>query len=548
MILAAPMAARAVPGGAGGLGAAARRLSALAGWRRRLALVLLGALAALALPPVGWVPVLLVCIPGLVWMLDASASRRAAFGTGWWWGLGWFAAGLYWIANALLIEPEKFGWMIPFATLGLSALLACFTGIATAAARWLPARGVGRVFALAGSWTVMEWVRGWALTGFPWNPLGSVWDAAAPVLQAGSVVGVFGLSLFTMLVFGLPAVLTDFSPRRVRWGAVALSLGLLLAAGLTGWMRLQAVPAADVAGIRFRLVQAAIAQAHQWRDDLRQSQLLAHMDLSKGPGYDSVTHVVWPETAAPYVLDMDDLHRTLAASVVPPGGLLLTGAPRVTAQGVQPFQVWNSLMAIDGAGLLHGVYDKAHLVPFGEYVPLRAVLPIDKITRGGTDFSAGPGPRTLDLPGLPPVSPLICYEAIFPGAAVGRDQQRPGWLLTVTNDGWFGHSAGPYQHLAAGRMRAVEEGLPLVRAANSGVSAVFDPLGRERARLELGVTGVVDAALPEALPPTFFARFGNAVPLALAMLSILCASLPGRKRPRRESKEGEEGKTYSTRD
>jgi apolipoprotein N-acyltransferase len=512
---------RSSPAAWGWFGAAAGRLEALTGWRRRGALILLGAVAALALPPVGLVPVLLVAVPGLIWLLDAAGDRRGAFGAGWWWGLGWFCAGLYWIANALLIEPEKFGWMVPFATVGLSGVLACFTGLATLLVRLTGVSGVGRVPVLAGAWTLCEWLREWVLSGFPWNPLGSVWDAAPAVLQVGSLAGVFGLSLLTVLVFGLPAVLADYAPRRWRLAAVAVAVLLVAGAAVWGVIRL-AAPAEMVPATRLRLVQAAVAQRHMWRDDLRESQLLDHVELSRGPGWEGITHVVWPETAAPFVLDMDPGHRALVATAAPAGGMVLTGAPRVTAPGELPFQVWNSLMAIDGAAQIHGIYDKAHLVPFGEYVPMRQWLPIAKITQGGTDFSAGPGPRTLELPGLPPVSVMICYESIFPGEIVARDHKRPGWLLTVTNDAWFGNSAGPYQHLAAGRMRAIEEGLPLVRAANSGISAVFDAMGREVASLGLGRRGVVDAPLPKPLEPTLYARFGNAVPLTLA---LACATL-----------------------
>lgn len=514
------------------LHAVANRLKVLTGWRRRLALFVLGALAALALPPVHALPVLLLAFPALVWMLEAAASRRAAFGAGWWWAMGWFSAGLYWISNALLTDPARFGWMIPFAIFGLSGLLAAFVGLATLAVHLSRVGGLGRVLLLASAWTVAEWLKSWVLTGFPWNPLGSVWDIAPVMLQLGSVVGIWGLSLLTAMAVMAPALLAEPLSPRGRAVILALTAGIPLALLGFGQVRLAGAPAAGqpdsmVPGIRLRLVQASLPQANKWRDDLREGNLREHVALSRSAGFESVTTVVWPETAASYFLDMDTLHREVVAAAAPLGGMVLTGAPRITPRDIQPFQVWNSLFAITSGAEVAGVYDKVHLVPFGEYVPFRAILPIAKITHGGTDFSAGPGPRTLDLPGLPPVSPLICYEAIFPGALVARDQKRPDWLLNVTNDGWFGLSAGPHQHLAASRMRAIEEGLPMVRAANTGISAVIDGHGREIARLGLGERGVVDAPLPRPAGLTPYGRFGDAFALLL-LLACLGLSRPAR--------------------
>jgi len=499
--------------------ALAARVRGLAGWRRRGLLALAGALAALALPPVHLLPVLLVSLPVLVWALDGAVTRRAAFGAGWWWAAGWYCVGLYWISYALLTDPEKFGWMIPFAVFGLSGLLAGFIGLATLAAHALAGRGrgVGRLPLLACAWTAAEWVRSWVLTGFPWNPIGSVWDAALPVAQAAAVAGVWGLCLITVLWAAAPALFADPAPRarRVGW---ALLVGLPLAVGGAGGLRLAAEPTTVVDGVRLRLVQPAVSQLTKWDERAREANLRQTILLSRETGFDRVTAVIWPETGAPFYLDLDPAHRALAAIAVPPGGLLLTGAPRITVAGTQIDQIWNSLFAIDGQGAVVARYDKAHLVPFGEYVPLRDVLPIAKITPGTLDFSAGPGPRTVALPGLPATGPMICYESIFPGRVVDPAGPRPGWLLTITNDGWFGISAGPYQHLAAARMRSIEEGLPLVRVANTGISAVYDALGREQARLGLGERGVLDVDLPQAAAPTPYARWGNWTVLVFGLL------------------------------
>ncbi|CCG41493.1 apolipoprotein N-acyltransferase [Magnetospirillum molischianum] len=510
--------------------ALADRFAALSGWRRRLTLVGLGAFGALALPPVSLLPVLLLSLPALVWLFDAAATRRAAFGVGWWWGWGWFIVGLYWVSYALLTDPAKFGWMIPFAVFGLSGLLAVFLGLATLTARLVGARGTGRIAVLAAAWTVAEWLRSWALTGFPWNSLGSVWDVSLPVLQFGALAGLWGLSLLTALAAMAPALLADSpSPRRAVLIGL-LTIGLPLAAWGGGSWRLALVPPAET-GLTLRVVQPHIPQGTKWLEERRESHLFDAVTLSRGTSLDTVAAVIWPEAAAPFFLNLDDQHRAYAALAAPPSGLLLTGALRITPRGENPFRLWNSLYAIAPGGATVAVFDKAHLVPFGEYVPLRQLLPITKITNGSTDFTPGPGPRTLTLPGLPPVAPLVCYEAIFPGQVVGHDQPRPDWILNITDDGWFGLSAGPYQHLAAARLRAVEEGLPLVRAANTGISAVFDPLGREVARLGLGERGSFDAVLPRPLAVTPYGRFGDSLPLALALACFAVGLACGKKRP-----------------
>jgi apolipoprotein N-acyltransferase len=498
------------------LEALSQRVRSLSGWRRRFVLMVLGAVAASALPPTHVLPVLLITFPALAWSLDAATTRRAAFGTGFWWSTGWFAVGLYWISHALLTDAARFGWMVPFAVFGLSSLLAAFNGLASLAVHLCRLGRVARIPALAAALTISEWLRSWVMTGLPWNPVGSVWDFSLPVLQFGALGGIWGLSLLTYLVFLAPALLAVSGHGRA---VAALTLGLPAMLWLGGSLRLAANPESMVPGVNLRIVQAAVAQANKWKDEQREANLRDHIALTRGPGFETVTAVIWPETAVSYFLDLDRLHRQMTAAAVPPGGLLLTGAPRITPKGVEPFRIWNSLMAVTDSAEIAAIYDKAHLVPFGEYVPLRGILPIAKITHGGTDFSAGPGPVTLDLPGLPPAAPLICYEAIFPDAIIARDQKRPGWIVNVTNDGWFGISSGPHQHLSASRMRSIEEGLPQARAANTGISAVIDPSGRIIARLGLGERGILDAPLPQSLAATPYSRLGNVIPALMLLLT-----------------------------
>lgn len=504
----------------------ALRLAALSGWRRRGLAFALGALTTLALPPLYFLPVLYIALPMLVWLLAGAGTWRSAFAVAWWFGFGWFVIGLYWIGNALLIFGDRHAWMIPFAVLGLPAFLALFAGLAGSVSR-LGRNHVERALWLSVGWVAAEWLRGHVLTGFPWNLLGYSWMGSEALMQSASVVGVYGLSLAAVVSAALPAAFA-MPGRAVRIGAGAAAIAILAFPFAAGAFRLAQAPAVGEEmqpGIGMRIVQAGIPQREKWRRDLRDRNLGTNLRLSADKRPDWVTHIIWPENAATFFIEDEPGYRQAMARVTPPGGLIITGAPR---RAGPPLKIWNSVFALDSRSEIVGHYDKSHLVPFGEYAPLREYLPIDKITHGAIDYSAGAGPATLHLPGLPPVSPLVCYEAIFPGAVVDRSD-RPAWMLNLTNDAWYGRSAGPHQHLATARLRAVEEGMPIVRAANTGISAVADSFGRELGRIELDRQGVLDFRLPSPLPqPTVYAQFGDWI-FAGILIALIAFLVVGKK-------------------
>ncbi|TWB20586.1 apolipoprotein N-acyltransferase [Nitrospirillum bahiense] len=523
-------------------------------WRRLGLAALLGGLATLAMPPVNAVPVLWLAFPGLIWLLDGVERPAAAFWTGLAFAFGHFVLSLYWVGEALLVFP-RFWALLPFAVAGLPFLLGLFVGTGTlvwwALARRFRIGGVARCLLFAVLWTVVEYVRGHAFTGFPWNLMGYVWVGLPGPAQVGSLIGVYGLSLLTVLPASLPAVLADGGRR--PWAGPVVGLGLVVVMTIYGVARVPAGEAPLVPGVMLRLVQPNIAQTDKWNADAELDHVRLLLALSRQPqppGQPPITTLVWPETAVPYLLEDEPELLKAVGQVTPRGGLTLTGSLRLTPAGTPGAQdgtdtYWNSLVVVNDQGQVLGHYDKAHLVPFGEYTPFRRWLPLRAValvSPGNSILGSGPGPSTLDLPGLPPASPLICYEVIFPGmvtaqeagTASGGDQsgngdatknrplpERPRWLLNVTNDAWFGRTAGPHQHLAIATMRAIEEGLPLVRAANTGISAVVDPYGRELGHLALGSRGVLDLPLPQSTPwPTPYARWGDG-PLAALLLAVL---------------------------
>jgi apolipoprotein N-acyltransferase len=472
------------------------RLAALRGLRADLAALLLGALAAVALPPFHAIPVLLVSVPGLLVLLDAANSVWEAARRGWWFGLGHHVLGLYWITEAILFEAGRFWWLVPLAVPAVAAALALFIAAACLFTR-LAAPGWPRVVTLAGAWALTDLARQFVLTGFPWNPWGSVWEVPGLVgdvlIQPAALIGVHGLTMATVFLAGLPILSR-------RWW---LAGGIMMIAWVAfGVVRLQEV--APPQPLTVVLEQGNVAQGQKFDQALASRIFQNYLALSPQGGMDRPAVEVWPETAFPGLLDLDERARQVIEQVND-GAPALIGSIRFD----QDRRPRNSLFAVLDKGVIAAVYDKWHLVPFGEYIPGWLPLPIMVMPGGG--LAPGPGPQTLHLPGLPAVGPLICYEAIFTGEIIDR-ADRPDWLVNITNDAWFGNSTGPRQHLAAARMRAVEEGLPLLRAANTGISAAFDAHGHELGRIGMQTSGSLSVTLPGVLPPTLYARLGLWVP------------------------------------
>ncbi len=502
-----------------------RWLTEARGLRADLIALLAGGLAALALPPLNFLPALLVAFPVLILLVTAAERSIVAARRGWWFGFGYHVVGLYWITEAILFESARFWWLVPLAVPGLAAVLAIFIAVPVWAAWFIRRVGVkptpgittrpeaGRgiwppqVMVLAGGWVLGDLARQFVLTGFPWNPLGSVWAVPGRfgdvMLQPAALVSVHGLTLATIVLACAPLLL---------WRGRILCLGILALWAGFGVYR-TATPKPPDQDLRVVLVQGNVPQGQKWEPALLASIFERYLALTEaglraaGPG---PRVVVWPETASPFQLEADGPARE-AIAAASHGQPVLAGAVRFDEQD----RPRNTLFALAGGGGIAALYDKWHLVPFGEYQPSWAQIGV-QLVPGGC-FASGPGPKTLHISGVPPVGPLICYEAIFPGQVV-NEADRPDWMVNVTNDAWFGTSSGPRQHLAAARLRAVEEGLPLLRAANTGITVAFDSFGHELTRIEMQVTDYRTVTLPGSLPPTFFGRFGLVVPGVLAAL------------------------------
>jgi apolipoprotein N-acyltransferase len=515
------------------------------GWRRSLIAFAAGALSALAMAPLTLWPVLFLTLPTLVWLIDGAGADYGrgligAAATGWWFGFGYFLAGLYWVGFAFLVDAPTFGWLLPFAVVGLPAGLAIFTAFGVAAARLLWTGGAMRILALGVALTAAEWLRGHVLSGFPWNTFGYALTSPLILAQSASVVGIWGLTFIAVVVFASPATLADDRTEN-RWRALPLTIGIVVLAAMAafGALRLARTPTRLVDGIALRIMQPNLQQDVRFNYAAKRQVMDRYIDLSGRPSTaqpvaGEPTHLIWPESAFPFFLSREPDALAQIAKLLRGRTVLITGAVRLAEPvASSDLGVYNSIYVIGPDGSLDSFYDKTHLVPFGEYLPFQQFLEslgLQQLTKQRGGFLAGDRRRLIAVPGAPLALPLICYEIIFPGDLMPKGP-RPGWIVNVTNDGWFGISSGPYQHFQQARLRAIEQGLPLVRAANTGISAVVDPVGRIVDALPLGTEGVIDAPLPRPIGAPIYARIGDG-PATMIVAVALLALVWRRLQPR----------------
>ncbi len=553
--------------------AVAAWIIAAAGWRRRLIAFAAGAAGALAMAPFNFWPALAIPMTAAVWLIDGAddpapkkpgaaasfhasrrfsppAALRRAFAAGWWWGFGYFLAGLWWLGAAFLADGGQYAYAMPLGVIGLPAAMALYPAFAFVLAWlfWTP--GPARVLVFAAALTLTEWLRGNLFTGFPWNAFGMALGGDLALAQLASIIGLYGLTLLATLIFAAPATLAGrpFSARTL-WPSGA-ALAALAAIFAFGALRLAQAKESFVDGVTLKIMQPNLAQDDKFRPEYKDQILADYLrlsDLAADADSTDVTVVIWPESAFPFILSRDAAAVAEIAAALPPGSFLVTGAARAEEDPANPsagfeppdWQLanpvfFNAIQVIASSGVILDTYDKAHLVPFGEYLPFKSALShigLHHFVHIPGGFEAGSMRRTLNVPGLPPIAPLICYEAIFPGEALPQESgaPRPGLILNVTDDGWFGLTSGPYQHFAQARLRAIEEGLPLARAANTGISAIVDPYGRIVRQLPLGAAGLLKGPLPRPIAPPPFARAPSLMAF-LTWLAIVATAAAARRR------------------
>lgn len=520
----------------------ARTIIVMEGWRAALLAFLAGTASALALAPFHLLPVVFITIPIFVWLLDGAVApagagrwRRywPAFRTGWLFGFGYFLGGLWWLGQAFLVDADEFAILLPLAVIGLPALLALFWGWAAVIARMVWSSDWRRLIAFALALTLAEMLRGHIWTGFPWNLFGTTIMPTPVMMQSAGLIGAYGVTLLAFFVTAAPALFAPgdgVRPRRLRGGLI---IAAALVLGHIGYGAFLLAGASDetVPGVRLRLVQPAIDQQEKWKAENAAPIFRSYLDLSRsntGPQTASAaafTHIIWPESAFPFILAEQRAALSAIDDLLGEDSVLITGAMRrePPVEGAPEPDVFNSLLVLNGAGEIIAARDKTQLVPFGEFLPFQSMLEgagFQQLTQLRGGFAAGQRRALVDAPDAPPFLSLICYEIIYPGG-FDAAENRPGWIVNLTNDAWFGATPGPYQHAHQAQIRAAETGIPLVRVANSGITFIADGYGRVEERLPLGFKGVLDGDLPPVREATLFAQSGNVPMLVFLLLAFV---------------------------
>ena len=514
-----------------------QRIEARPVWQIHGLAMLCGVIATLAHAPFFFTPAYVVGLVALVWLIDGAMDRpkpmRAAFARAWSFAFGHFLSGMYWVGFAFL-QVEGAAPLLPLAVAALPAGLALFWGVAGALAVPLWSNDYRRIPAFAAVFGLVEWLRGILFTGFPWQIPGAIWPAGGAISQTAAFVGVTGLSALTLLVLAAPATAIDRGSTLRRFGPImlaALAVGLVWGAGAR---RLEAAPVAMTETV-VRVLDPGLSQGEKWSLDPA-DVLYRYLELTGAPQDSRADVVIWPEGAVPptyfvgveqpmSIIDRRDMFNEIGR--VLQDRVLIAGTVRAetTPQGMKQF---NSAVIIDGvagAPRVSQIYNKHHLVPFGEYLPfweLYSAVPIAPLQQIGSGFTPGGRPERLVVPGAPSATILICYEGIFPGM-IPHGAERPDWIVNISIDGWYGRQTGPWQHANLVRYRAIEEGLPLARSASGGVSGIFDPYGRKIVATKLD-GGAVEAPLPAPLAATWHARFGRYTTFVLLLVFLFIRS------------------------
>lgn len=494
---------------------------------------LLGTICNFAFAPFHFFPAAIFSISAFYFLLNAQTQKKRIFWLSWCYGFGYFLAGVYWIVISLLVDAEKFAWLIPFGLTLIPGVLAIYFGLFGLCYQAFVKKlelveTHEKILAFAIFWLIFEALRSFLFTGFPWNLIGYSWSFSDKMIQSASIFGIWGLSFFAVLISLFPVLFFKLEGKKLK--PITIDRPDLIFASTLFWMIVASLVFGNshinnkkipvLENQKLRLVQGNIKQDMKWDAQQKYKNFIKHVELTNSQDLSGISAVIWSETSVPYVIDANSELLGKINAAIPENGVLVTGGIRLKYEedNNQIANVWNSIFALKKDQIIDS-YDKHHLVPFGEYVPLQKYFPfIDKITDGAVGFSEGLGPKTIKTDGFS-FSPLLCYEVIFTDKIIDKTN-RPDLLINLTNDAWFGNSTGPYQHFDMAKMRAVEYGISLARVANTGITAFFDPFGRVIKHINLNQEGIIDVNLIKNLEPTIYSLY-SFYPLMLLLFSLV---------------------------